>query len=55
MINRKKNFFKIIENNSNPTVRIVRIVLLALIIIGIGLIFTRNIWAPNLVSYLLSK
>ena len=55
MTTTKNTFFKRIENNSSLTVRTVRIVLLILIIIGVGLILTRNIWVPNLVSYLLSK
>jgi hypothetical protein len=41
------------ENNSSLFIRVVRIFLLILIIIGIGLIFTRNAWVPKVVDYIL--
>ena len=45
--------WKKIEDNTSPIVRAVRIVLLILIIIGIGLLFTQDKWVPVLVQYLL--
>ncbi len=41
------------EDNASPIVRAVRIILLVLIIVGIGLIFTQGTWVPRLVGYLL--
>lgn len=34
-------------------IRFIRIFLLILIIIGIGLIITHNLWVPKLVDYIL--
>jgi len=45
---------KKLEDNSNPFIRGLRISLLVLIVIGIGLIFTQNLWVPKLVDYILS-
>jgi uncharacterized membrane protein YbaN (DUF454 family) len=42
------------ENNSSPTIKKIRIILLILIIIGIGFIVTNNIWVPKLVDYILN-
>ena len=33
--------------------KVIQTILLALIIIGTGLIFTQNLWVPKLVSYIL--
>ncbi len=48
-------FIKIMENNSSPLIRKVRIILLVLIIAGLTLIFTQNIWLPKLTDYVLTK
>lgn len=45
---------KNLEDNSNPFIRGLRIFLLILIIIGIALIFTQNLWVPTLVDYILT-
>lgn len=49
-----KNFLEKIENNSNMFIRILRIILLILIVIGVVLIFTQKLWVPKLVDYILS-
>jgi hypothetical protein len=41
--------------SSSPFIRAVRIFLLVLIIIGIGLIITRDMWVPKLVAYILKS
>lgn len=41
------------EDNSSPTIRMVRIVLLILIIIGVGLLLTQDMWVPRVVNLLL--
>lgn len=41
------------EDNSSPTIRMVRIVLLILIIVGVGLLLTKDMWVPKLVDYIL--
>jgi len=48
-------FIKVMENNSSSLIRKVRIILLILIIIGLALIFTKNIWLPKLTDYVLTK
>lgn len=48
-------FIKVMENNSSPLIRKIRIILLILIIIGLTLIFTQNIWLPKLMEYILTK
>ena len=48
-------FLRQIENNSSPLVRVVRLVLLVLIIIGIGLLLTLKMWVPKLVNIILSS
>lgn len=45
---------KNLEDNSSPFIRGLRIFLLVLIVIGIGLIFTQNLWVPKLVDYILA-
>ena len=44
---------KNIEDNASPIVRMVRIILLAMIIVGLGLIATRDSWVPKLVNFIL--
>lgn len=46
--------FKKLEDNSSLFVRGLRIFLLVLIIIGVALIFTQNLWVPKLVDYILA-
>jgi hypothetical protein len=41
------------EDNASPTIRVVRIVLLVLIVIGVGLLLTQDMWVPKLVEILL--
>ena len=43
------------ENNASPVVKAVRIILLILIIVGLVLIFTKNLWVPKLVDYILGS
>ena len=45
---------KKLEDNSNPFIRGFRIFLLILIVIGIALIFTQNLWVPTLVDFILA-
>ncbi len=45
--------WKNIEDNSSPTIRVIRIVLLIMIIIGLTLIFSRDWWLPSVINYLL--
>ena len=45
--------WKNIEDNTSPTIRAVRIILLVMIIVGLALIFTRDWWLPSVVNYLL--
>lgn len=47
------NWRQKMENNASPLIRTVRIVLLVLIIVGIGLILTKDTWVPKLVDYIL--
>jgi hypothetical protein len=48
-----KLFLKKIENNSSNAVKISRIVLLILIIIGLLLLFNQDLWLPGLVNFIL--
>lgn len=48
-------FVKVMENNSSPLIRKVRIILLVLIVVGLTLIFTQNSWLPKLTEYVLTK
>jgi len=41
------------EDNSSTTIRVVRIVLLILIVIGITLLMTQDSWVPKLVDIIL--
>lgn len=41
------------EDNASLTIRVVRIVLLVLIVIGIGLLLTQDAWVPVLVNAIL--
>lgn len=41
--------------NPSPFLRAVQILLLVLIILGIGLLFTQKIWVPKVVAFLLNK
>ncbi len=47
-------FFKNLEDNSSPFIQGLRKFLLVLIIIGLALIFTQNLWVPTLVDYILA-
>lgn len=48
-------FIKVMESNSSSIIRKIRIILLVIIIIGLGLIFTQNIWLPKLNEYALTR
>lgn len=48
-----KLWCKNIEDNSSPFIKKVRIILLVMIIVGIGLLATQNIWVPKLVAYII--
>lgn len=41
------------EDNSSMTIRVVRIVLLLLIVVGASLLFTQGMWVPKVVDLLL--
>ncbi|MFA6253904.1 MAG: MliC family protein [Candidatus Paceibacterota bacterium] len=41
------------EDNTGPAVKALRLVLLVLIVVGLVLIFTKNLWVPKLVDYIL--
>lgn len=41
------------EDNSSQTIRLVRIMLLVLIIVGVGLLLTQDSWVPKVVDFLL--
>jgi len=43
------------EDNASATVKAVRIILLVLIVVGLSLIFTKNLWIPKLVDYILGS
>jgi len=42
------------EDNASTTIRVVRIVLLVLIVIGVGLLVTQDKWVPVLVEWILA-
>lgn len=47
-------FIQVMENNSSPFIKKLRITLLVLIIIGVILLFTENIWLQKLTDYLVT-
>ena len=49
----KTKWIQKLENNDN-WIKWVRIILLVIIIIGTTVIFTRNIWIPKLVNYIVT-
>ncbi|OHA85606.1 MAG: hypothetical protein A2408_00950 [Candidatus Yonathbacteria bacterium RIFOXYC1_FULL_52_10] len=42
------------EYHPSPLLRGIQVVLLALILIGLGLLFTQDMWVPAFVDYLLT-
>ena len=43
------------QYHPSPLIRVVQIFLLALIIVGIGLLLTQNMWVPKVVTYILGE
>ena len=47
-------FTQVMENNSSPFIKKLRITLLVLIIVGMVLLCTENIWLQKLTDYLVT-